>query len=189
MGANRWVGCSVCSRADVAEINAALTGGQTVRTVASAFGIPRSTLGLHKTRCGTAKATEPPKATPAKGPDDRAVKAILAETAGIEATTPEARALREVVVDSIELYWEARRSNDTRTAVNTLPEIRNGLAKLRAMAEDAKPPEDSETAWFRHALFDELRTVITGALEDELARRAVAAALLGWERARTGEDA
>ena len=187
MGANRWVGCSVCSRADVAEIDAALAGGATVRAVATNHGIARSTLGLHKKRCRGAKATKRGGRGDAPAPDDKAVKAILSETATIEAATPEARALRSVVEDSIELYWEARRSGDTRTAVNTLPEIRNGLAKLRAMAEDQKPPEDSETAWFRHALFDELRGVITGALEDDLARRAVAAALLGWERARTGE--
>ena len=187
-GRKRWTECSVCTRADIAEINAAILGGATVRAVAATFGIARSTLGLHKTRCGTAKATAGAKATPAKAPDDRAVKAILSETQGIVATTPEAKALLGVVVDSIELYWEARRGGDTRTAVNALPEIRNGLAKLRAMADDDKPPEDSETAWFKHALFDELRRVITGALEDELSRRAVAAALLGWERARTGES-
>ena len=204
MGANRWVGCSVCSRADVAEINAALTGGQTVRTVASAFGIPRSTLGLHKTRCGTAKATEQPKATPYISREEDALIAAGAQESGIAAEElrhryrsikkrvkkgEEVESLRSVVEDSIELYKLARDAGDSRVAVNLLPEIRNGLAKLHALEESTKPPEDSEAAWFKHALFDELRGVLTGALEDELGRRAVAAALLGWERARTGDDA
>lgn len=186
MPANRWSGCSICARGDVAEINARIAGGETIRVVAEAYGIPRSTMGLHKKRCLGAKTTKR-KAQPEPAPaDDRAVKAILAETAGIEATTPEARALRDVVVDSIELYWEARRANDTRSAINALPEIRNGLAKLRAMADDAKPPEDSDAAWFRHRLLDELRAVIVGAVPDDLTRRAVAGALMAWERERTG---
>ena len=188
-GRKRWTECSVCARPDIAEVNAAIVGGATVRAVASQYGIARSTLDLHKRRCGVAKAPKPPRAAATLPDGDVAVKAAVAEISGIEARTPEAEALLPIVKDSIALYWEARGAQDFRTAINALPEVRNGLAKLHAINEgDDKPPEDSETAWFKHALFDELRSVITGALEDELSRRAVAAALLGWERARTGES-
>ena len=202
-GRKRWTECSVCTRADIAEINAAILGGATVRAVAATFGIARSTLGLHKTRCGTAKATETPRATPYVSRREDALIAAGARESGIAVEElrnryrsikkrvkkgEEIESLRSVVEDSIELYKLARDANDSRVAVNLLPEIRNGLAKLHALEENTKAPEDSETAWFKHALFDEFRRVITGALEDELSRRAVAAALLGWERARTGES-
>ncbi len=186
--ANRWNVCSVCSRDDVAEINAALAGGATVRSVAVSFGIPRSTVGLHKTRCGVVKAAKPVKAGDGPLPPDGAVKAAQREISGIEARTPEAVALLPIVVDSVALYWESRQSGDTRSAINALPEIRNGLAKLHAINEDAKPPEDSTTAWFRHELLDEMRLVLLGAIADDLTRRAVAGALVAWERARTGEE-
>lgn len=172
----------------MAEIDAALGGGATVRSVASAHKIPRSTLGLHKTRCGGAKATKPAKATAALPESDRAVKAAVREISAIEARTPEAQALLPIVLDSVALYWESRQAGDTRSAINALPEVRNGLAKLHAINEDAKPPEDSTAAWFGHALLDELRTVLLGAVEDELTRRAVAGALVAWERGHVGEE-
>lgn len=185
--ANRWAGCSVCSRSDIAEVNASIIGGATVRAVASQYGIARSTLDLHKRRCGVAKAPKPPKA--AALPDgDVAVKAAVREISGIEARTPEAEALLPIVKDSISLYWEARQSQDFRTAINALPEVRNGLAKLHAINEGAKPPENSESAWFKHPLLDELREVLLAAVPDELARRSIGAALLEWERAKAGGD-
>lgn len=186
--APRWAGCSICSRAEIAEINAALVGGATVRAVASSYGIPRSTLGLHKTRCGVTRAPKPFGATAHPPDGDGAVNAAVREISSIEARTPEAQALLPIVLDSVALYWESRQSGDTRSAINALPEIRNGLAKLHAINEAAKPPEDSETTWFRHPLLDELRTVLLRAVPDELTRRSVGAALLEWERVRVGDE-
>lgn len=187
-GRKRWTGCSICARQDIAEIDARLAGGSTIRAVSVEFSIPRSTVGLHKTRCGTANAAKQAKAAPVLPESDVAVKAAVREISGLEARTPEAQALLPIVLDSVAMYWEARRAGDTRSAINALPEIRNGLAKLHGINEDAKPPEDSTSAWFGHELLDELRTVLLGAIADDLTRRAVAAALLGWERARTGEE-
>lgn len=182
--ANRWAGCSVCARPDVAEVNAAIVGGGTVRALASQYGIAKSTLDLHKRRCGVAKAAKPLKAIAALPGADVAVKAAVREISAIEARTPEAEALLPIVKDSIALYWEARTAKDYRVAINALPEVRNGLAKLHAINEGAKPPENSEEAWFRHALLDELRGVLLAAVPDELTRRSIGAALLEWERAR-----
>jgi len=189
-GANRWAGCSVCARPDIAEVNAAIVGGATVRSVASQYGIARSTLDLHKRRCGVAKAPKTPKAASALPAVDVAVKAAQSEIAALEARTPEAAALLPIVTDSIALYWEARNATpcDFRTAINALPEVRNGLAKLHAINEAAKPPENSTAAWFRHELLDELRGVLLAAVSDELARRSVGAALLAWERSRMGDE-
>lgn len=187
-GANRWSGCSVCARPDIAEVNASIVGGATVRSVASQYGIAKSTLDLHKRRCGVAKAPKPPKAPPALPAVDVAVKAAQGEISAIEARTPEAEALLPIVKDSIELYWEARKANDYRTAINALPEVRNGLAKLHAINEAAKPPENSTQAWFRNELWDELREVLLRAVADELPRRLLGSALVEWERAKIGEE-
>lgn len=186
--ANRWSGCSVCARPDVAEVNAAIVGGGTVRALASRYGIAKSTLDLHKRRCGVAKAAKAPKVAATLPAVDVAVKAATSEISAIEARTPEAEALLPIVKDSIALYWEARGANDYRTAINALPEVRNGLAKLHAINEAAKPPENSTQAWFRHELLDELRDVLLAAVPDELARRSVGAALIEWERSRIGEE-
>ena len=186
--ARRWAGCSVCARPDVAEVNAAIAGGGTVRALASQYGIAKSTLDLHKRRCGVVKAANAPKVAATLPAVDVAVKAATSEISAIEARTPEAEALLPIVKDSIALYWEARGANDYRTAINALPEVRNGLAKLHAINEAAKPPENSTQAWFRNELWDELREVLLRAVADELPRRRLGSALVEWERAKVGEE-
>lgn len=43
--------CTICNRPDAPKINEALVAGKTVRVVAKAFNLARSTVGLHRTRC------------------------------------------------------------------------------------------------------------------------------------------
>lgn len=187
-GANRWSGCSVCARPDVAEVNAAIVGGGTVRALASQYGIAKSTLDLHKRRCGVAKAPKPPKAAATLPAVDVAVKAATSEISGFEARTPEAKTLLPIVQDSIAMYWECRDANDIRSSINTLPEIRNGIGKLYVVNEVKEKPVDSAAAYFKHPLHDEMCSVIRGAVPDEITQRAIGAALLAWERSHM-EDA
>jgi hypothetical protein len=52
--------CSICSRADVGEINEALAAGESLRRIASRFSAPRATLARHAAhaRAGTAASAE-----------------------------------------------------------------------------------------------------------------------------------
>lgn len=50
--------CSICQRPDHEQIDAEIVAGRSVRAVAAAFGVPKSTIGLHKTRCLVATLAE-----------------------------------------------------------------------------------------------------------------------------------
>lgn len=133
--------CRVCSHHQRDEIDVRLAAGESGRSIALAFGLPRSTVQDHRTRC----KAKMPKAGPAPPPRAELELPPVALAEG----DPQATLLLElqsVHRTALEAYDRAANVKDNRTISMLVQQLRNNLkAQSDIMAKarkDDRPPAE-----------------------------------------------
>lgn len=169
--------CRVCSYPKRDEIDARLGAGESGRSIALAFGLPRSTIQDHRSRC----KAKPPKSDAVAPPPPAELE--LAPVV-LPPGDPQAGLLAELQSihrSALEAYERAVKVKDDRTIALLVQQLRNNLkAQSDIMAKarkDDRPAaerlrDNPEFAAFSRVLFDVLDRYpeAKGALRDALER-------------------
>src|SRR5579871_1456038 len=121
--------CSACVHERCAEITKALTGGDSIRNVASRFQLTGAAVGRHLRNClRTKRRSEKPRrdAAQVSRPDSSRFDSLDPST--LVAGTA------RLVDEALDLLEHAKRADDRRTALVALREARDGLALLMKTA-------------------------------------------------------
>jgi transposase len=140
--------CSICtSRSDRPAIDDALKGGTSIRQVARAFGLGRTSVSNHAGRClGVTETRERSRA--ARGQPRRKRPSQTAEVRPIESPQDVLQEVQRMYQEAWALYEEAKRTSDTRLMDKALGQVGSTIdrfAKVYGMFKTDIPLNDNRT--------------------------------------------
>lgn len=127
--------CSICAHPEAAAIAAAVSRGDSLRTIAGVYGVNKSSVSRHTRQCLTAVSVAPQADTTAPT---------------MEQTRPTERVHHPTVhAEADRLYEAARRCYDITTLRRVVAELALMVAELTATGESAPQADEAAKRWNR----------------------------------------